>query len=367
MGTSYSVTIASNTGQFLTELMPVAGEYTLAERSVTMLSLTLPPTVPINFLQKDGRIQVRRAVDGAPPQVDGNATWLIRRRQQVLQGRERLIKVWAVHANDLLRRRIVAYAAGSSQAAKAGAADDVIKAIVRENFITPTDAARAWSGLTVQADASAGPSIDKAFSRQNVLKVLQAICDTSSALGTYLGFEVRTFGASLVLLTYVGQRGTDRRIGTSNYIRVSPASGAISESSLDEDWTDEITYMYSLGQGLEADRQIGTAQNADAESLSPFGRIEGGYQANQATTQAQLDDEAASALYDQRARVNYEARAQEAPGFRYGLNYSWGDLLTVTDFGANFAVRVNPVRVRFDRSGEQIDTRFTSNDVGLAV
>lgn len=372
MATSYRCDLFTNTGIALGSVQPIEGEYSLVERGVGVLSLVLPPSVPLSYLQKDGRLQMYRSIDGGSPYLEGDATWLIRRRQQVLQGRERLIRVWAVHVNDLLRRRIVAYAAGSSQASKSDQADDMVKAIVRENLTAPTDTARTMSGLSVQADLAAGPSIDKSFSRRNVLKVCQDICDTAAALGTYLGFEVRTVGTSLVFLTYTGQRGLDRTEGSASYLRVSPSTGAIAESSLDEDWTEEITYMYSLGQGEGTSRQTGTAQNSGAEGFSPFGRVEDTYQANNvdatsASAQAQLDDVAAAALYKQRAREVYEARGQESPQFRYGRDYRWGDLLTINDFGRSFDVRVNPVRVSFGRGGEQIDTRFTSDATGLAL
>lgn len=367
MTTRYMVAIASNTGQPLETVQPIQGEYTLSEGEIGVLSFTLPPSMPLALLQKDGQIHIQRSIDGGGPYLEGDATWLIRRRRQMLSGRERLTQVWAVHANQLLKRRIVAYAAGSAQASKSGAADNLIKAIVRENFISPTDTARTMSGLAVQADTTQGPIIDKAFSRRNALAVLQDICDTAASLGTYLGFEVRSFAGDLVLMTYTQQRGVDRRAGTANYLRVSPTTGAIAESSLDEDWTDESTFVYALGQGEGEDRQAGTARNATAEGLSPFGRVEDSYQANQSTSQAQLDDDAAGELYQRRARELYEAKGQESPGFRYGRDYKWGDLLTVSDFGRSFDVRVNPVRVRFGRNGEEIDTRFTSDSVGLAL
>jgi hypothetical protein len=370
MSTAYRADIFSNVGVKLSPpvgVKPIEGEYTLTERGIGVLRLVLPPTTPLTWLQKDGRVQLYRAIDGGAPYLEGEATWLIRRRRQEFNNRENLTTIWALHVNHLLARRIVAYASGSAEAAKSDLADDMIKEIVDENFVSPTDTTRTMSGLTVQGDLGAGPTVAKAFSRRNVLNVLQDICDAAAAAGTYLGFEVRTSGSGFQLVTYTQQRGVDRRAGSGNYLRVSPSTGAIASSSLDEDWTEETTYMYSLGQGTGALRAVGTAQNAEAEGASPYGRIEDSYQANQSTTQAQLDDEAESALYAARGRVIYEAVGQESPGFRYGRNYKWGDLLTVTDFGQQFNVRVDPVHVTFGRQGERIDTRFIYDNTGLAV
>lgn len=364
---TYSATLLSNTGVNLANSVPVIeGECTLVERGIGTLSLSLPPTIPLSYLQKDGRILLRPSYGGTS-QIEGDATWLIRRVRQVLSGRERRIEVGAVHANHLLSRRIVAYAASSSEAAKSGAADDLMKAVVRENFTAPTDTTRTMSGLTVASDLGAAPTIDKAFSRRNVLSVLQDLADAAAAAGTYLGFEVRTVGTSLVFLTYTQQRGVDRRANSGNYLRVSPSSGGIADSTLEYNWTYEATFVYSLGQGEQENRQIGTAQNTAAEGQSPFGRIEDSYQANQSTSQAQLDDDATAALYARRAIIGYEATSQDAPGFAYGINYGWGDFLTVSDFGAQFDVRVNPVNIRFGRQGVNVQNKFIYNNTGLAV
>lgn len=362
-----SATLLNNTGTVLINSLPVIeGEYTLVERDIGTLSFSLPPTIPVEYLQKDGRILLRPSYVGTS-QIEGDATWLIRRVRQVLNNRERRIEVSAVHANHLLSRRIVAYAAGSSEASKSGPADDLMKEIVSENFVSPTDTTREMGGLTVAANLAAGPTIAKSFSRRNVLTVLQDLADAAAAMGTYLGFEVRTVGGSLVFLTYTQQRGVDRRASSGNYLRVSPSTGGIADSTYDQDWIDEATFVYSLGQGEQENRNIGTAQNTADEGLSPFGRIEDSYQANQSTSQVQLDDDATTALYERRALIRYEATSQETPGFIYGINYQWGDFLTVSDFGAQFDVRVNPVNVKFGRNGVNVNNKFVYDNTGLAV
>lgn len=364
MSTQYRLDVFTPTGVALPSVRPIAGEYVLSERGIGMLRLDLPPEYPIANLHKDGLLRLNRNV-GAGMYLEGDATWLIRRRRQVLSGRERRIEVWAAHANSLLDRRIVAYAAGSSQASKSGAADDLIKAVVRENFTAPTDTARTMGSFSVAADLGQGPTISRAFSRRKVLAVAQDMCDDAAAVGAYVGFEVRTVGTALTLITYVNYRGVDRRYGTRSYLPI-PLS-AISESSLDEDWSDEETFIYALGQGEQEDRAVGTAQNVSAEGASPYGRIEGSYQANNTDDATLLDSVAAGALYARRGRVLYEARGQDAPDFIYGYHYQWGDLLTIDDYGQQFNVRVDPVGVSFGREGERLDIRFVSDSTGLAV
>jgi hypothetical protein len=366
MSTSYRLDVFTSSGVQLPSVVPIAVEYVLTERGVGTLKVTLPPSYPIANLQKDGLLRLNRDI-GAGFYLEGDATWIIRRRQQSLEGRERLITVWAQHANNLLDRRIVAYAAGSAEASKSDAGDDMIKALVRENFTAPTDTTRTMTGLSVESDQGLGPTIDKSFSRRNVLTVAQDICDDAAAQGVYLGFEVRTIGTALTLVTYTSHRGVDRRYGSGNYLPVPLTSGAIAESSLDEDWSDEETFIYALGKGEQAERSVGTAQNTAAEGSSPYGRIEGHYQVNSTDDQDILDGYAQGELYARRGRVRYEARGQDAPGFIYGLHYRWGDLLTINDYGQQFDVRVDPVRVSFGRNGEQLDIRFVYDNTGLAL
>ena len=367
MATNYRVDCYSASGVQLPSLPVIEGEYTLTERDVGVLHLVLPPSVPIANLQKDGRLQVHRAIDGGSFYLEGDATWLIRRRLQSLRNRERIVEVWALHVTTVLARRIVAYAAGTTQTSKSDLADDMIKEIVRENLTAPIDTTRTMSGISVAADLGQGPTVERSFSRRNILEVLRDICDDSAAQGTYLGFEVRTIGTALTALTYINQRGVDRRFGTANYLPLSVTSGAIAESSLDEDWSEEKTFIYALGGGEEELRTVGSAQNTVAEGASAFGRIEGSYQASQETDTSYLDSMAAGELYAQRGRVRYEATYQDSPKIVYGRDFRWGDLLTINDYGQQFDVRVDPVSVKWGRSGEQLDIKFMYDNIGLAV
>lgn len=367
MSTAYRADIFTPTGIALPSAVPIEGDVVLTERGIGTLYLKFPASFPVSYLQKDGLIRLQRRVDAGSYATLEDATWLIRHRKQSLANREYFIEVWAEHANSLLQRRIVAYAAATSQASKNTYADDMAKAIVRENFTAPTDTTRTMSSFSVAADVSAGPTLSKAFSRQKVLKVLQELCDDAAAQGAYLGFEVRTIGTSLTFLTYTTYRGVDRRYGTGNYLRVSPSSGAITGSSLDEDWSDEETFVYALGKGEEAARVVGSAQNTVAEGASPYGRIEGTYQANQTDDVTVLNGLASAAVYARRGRVKYEATGQDVAGFRYGVDYHWGDLLTLSDFGQQFDVRVDPVQLSWSRDGEKVAPRFTYDNTGLAV
>lgn len=352
-------------GQFMGELAFARLSYMLAERQAGPLELTLPSDqrLPLSLFAKDSVLLITRDVGAGPALV---APWLVRRRRLARDSSGQLrLTIAARHINDLLARRIVVAAAGSAAADKTAFADDLIKAVVREQLVAPTDAARAMAALSVQADLGAAPSVSKAFAYQNVLSVLQNVCQMSAEAGTYLGFEVQSvaFG-SYQLVTYVGQRGVDRRITSGRYLPIGPDAG-IGAYAVEDDWTAEATAIYAGGQGQAELRDLASAANATASAASPVGRAERFRQATMVAfgNTAGLTDEAEAALYADQARVRFDGLAQDAPGAIYGRDYGWGDLLTVTAEGRTFDCRVDPVRVIEDDQGETRDIRLTSERV----
>lgn len=341
-------------------------EYVRAVNQVGALTLTLPPSTPLSYLQRDGRILVYRSVAGAPPALDMDAVWLIVDVRRILTERgEQTIQVQAVDAVDLLRRRIVAYAAGSSQAAKSAAADDFIKAVVRENLSSSaTDADRALPPtlFAVAANVSQGPTIAKAFSRRNVLTVCQEVADSATQAGTYTAFDVVWNGAALELRTYTQWRGVDHRFPAGlNPVILSADTGSLTAASYGQDWRDEVTYAYAGGQGEGEDRAVATAEDATRISLSPFARIEQWVDARNTADATTLGDEADGAVRAGRPRILFACTVNaEAPGATYGREYGFGDVVTAQAFGVNIDCRLDAVRVNVTAERERVEVTARS-------
>jgi hypothetical protein len=98
----------------------------------------------------------------------------------------------------LITRRIVPYAAGTSQASKTTptAADDLIKTVFKENAgSSATDANRDLSAyISVQANLTLGQLITKNFAWQQLLSTLQAMAQDSTIKGTYIAFDIVALG-----------------------------------------------------------------------------------------------------------------------------------------------------------------------------
>ena len=312
--------------------------------------LDVDPATNRDLFRLDGRLGVWRRVQDGPLELLTESVFLVRkvRRQRRASG-EQVLRITAPGANDLLRRRIVAYAAGSAEADQTDYADDLMKEIVSHNLgASATVAARSWAAyLSVEAQRGLGPSVSKAFSRRNVLTVLQELAQDAAYEGTPVHFDVvAPTAGGLEFRTYVDQRGVDRSLSSGDPLVLSEEAGTLVEPDLEEDYSDEVTYVYAGGQGTEADRATAEAYDTARIGASPFGRIEAWRDARQAATAATLAAEAEGFLRDGRPRRVFTAKVADTPGVRFGTHWHWGDRLAASYAGQTLECTVRAIRVR---------------------
>ena len=329
------------------------------DKNVGLLELVLPfGAVNPNILRRDYIISVLRSIDGGTPTLLHDQNYLIRRVQQSSTNRERLIRIEAVDWNDLLRRRIIAYYAGSAQTGKTDQADDLMKALVRENlgasasdYSGDTARALAASRFTVEPDLSLGPSLTKGCAwRETLLDVLRDIADASLTAGTWLGFDVvGSIGAPPEFRTYIGQRGTNRR---DKMVALSEETGSLANPVLTTDWMEEKTAVYAGGRGEEDDRIIQTALDTERIGQSYWGRNEA-FVYSQADTAAPALADARAKLSGSRPRLTFAAEFVDGAGVRYGRDIGFGDQVYASAFDRTFSCRVNAVDLEVANSGEE--------------
>lgn len=345
--------------------------WALKENDIGALTITVPNDYyPLGQFMIDGRLYVSRRQDAGPFALVGNTCWFIRRVEQMYMANGALVnQINAVGALELLARRIVAYASGSAYADKTATADDMIKAVVRENLGTlATDTARdisAW--LSVAADIGAAASISKAFSRRNVLTVCQELVQASTTAGTWCGFDVVVTNeqtGTMQLRTYTGQRGVDRRrsSGNANAVLFGPDYGNFDTGRLNVDYTDERTYIYAGGQGEGAARVIGTASDTARIGISPFNRREHFRDARQSTTLVGVTDEADTELRARRPRTTLTGEIISGGTALYGVDFNFGDYITVEFNGQLYDCRISHVSARYERRTEQLTLKVQSDD-----
>jgi hypothetical protein len=186
----------------------------------------------------------------------------------------------------------------------------------------------------------------------------------SAALaGTYTGYEIRTISGALTFIVYLDQRGVDRTISSGNALVFSPGNRNLVNIDLDEDWSEEATFVYAGGQGEGASRVIEDASNTTAIGESVIGRAERFRDARNSEDTTQVQDEADDALYAARSVQRFSGSAQDTVGCIYGIHYRWGDRVTAQILDQQFDCRVDPVHVTIDRSrGEALDIRLEATN-----
>ncbi len=335
---------------------------------VGVCTLELSPRVPRGFLSTDNIIEVRRAVSPAG-ELRLESMYFLRVRESEADGDGRLWRtITGFSPNYILDSRIVAYAAGSSEAEKSDAADDLMKAIVRENFTstaTDTDREIASPGLTVEGDGGLGPSISKAFSRRNVLDLLFDLYEASEQAGTPVFFDTVPQASSFIFRTFVDQPGQDRTFpdGSSPTI-FGLEFGNIAFPKLEEDFEKEATFVYAGGQGEGSDRVIQTALDQSAINRSQWGRREAFRDSRHQTDPNAVQDDADAKLYDARAKLRFRCELKSVDGARYGIDWDLGDRVSVQFDGLSFDGLVRAASIFIDQDGkETISGRFEVSSV----
>jgi len=272
-----------------------------------------------------------------------------------------LVNLYAKDLNMLLDTRIVAFAAGSTQADKTDYADDMIKEVVDENMVSCTTAARNISNLTIAPELSASESITKGFAWRKVLRVCQEIAEAATEAGTRTYFDiVRTDRAVFQLRTYTGQRGNDHSRTSGDMRLVGEKYGNLEQPSFGTFHSDEANYIYAGGQGEESAREI--VEVSDSTRINkgyPFNRKEYFADARHADTTAGVTSSGNAALGEGVPKQIMSGNLVDTPGMQYGIHYGFGDILSVEAFGFSVDCHVASVSVRVDANRyEQISCRL---------
>lgn len=331
--------------------------------AIGVLETTLPLSFDPTLLNEDTRIGVYRAINGRAPYLDNGAIYQIR----YLDYGPDSIFVRAYHATNILDRRIIAYAAGSSFTTKAATfADDIIKTFVNENMLAgivgaSRDGVETYADvsayLTKQANLSQGASVAKSAARRKLLDVATDLANASTTAGTYLTFEIiAPTESTLELRTYATQRGVDRRASTANPVILSQQRGNLIDAHLVIDYTQAASFIVAGGQGEETARLIGTAIDTTRAANSPFGRIERFRDASTIASQAAADDEADSQLRAARPLILFTGQLVETPALTRGIDFDLGDMLTAESpqSGQQYDVRLDVIRETITSEGRRV-------------
>lgn len=275
----------------------------------------------------------------------------------------RMIEFFGRGPLDILRRMSVVSSTVANYK-KTDHIDDMMKAIVREAFLTPTvRVVPSADEFSVDGDLGLGPSITHSFQGKVVLDVLKDLKDISltknadDPANRKIYFDVvegpgMAGGFGYTFRTYANLRGIDRTAA----LVFSVENGNLKGPDYSENYLDEIT-----------EAQVGTqvVQSSDMY-LSRWNRIVQ-YQAS--SQDSSVDTARANQmLQDGKVQKSFAATFLNTPGgpnqprSLYGVDWDLGDLLPVQYAGKNFSAEASIIYISVDEKG--IENVIGSNIVG---
>lgn len=294
--------------------------------------------------------------------------WCIRRVVKSKRGQSQTYSLTALSADrHLLLSRWVLYTSGSIQAKKTDQGDDMMKAVVNDNFIAATSSTRNLSSRLFgkAADTSAAPTIDKSFAWDDVPEALKDIADTCASHDTtpmrlYWDIEANLSATPIFLFrTYTDQRGLDR----TATVEFSESRGNLIDTDLDEDWTNEWNHVTASGQGEGADRRTATAEAVARSGRGPLSRRERVKSATfiEFDDTDGLQDEANAVLEEGRPRSLFTGTAINTPQAIFGKDWNLGDIVTAVSDGEVFTPEIEAVEITIQ--GAQVNVTARLSDV----
>jgi hypothetical protein len=270
----------------------------------------------------------------------------------------------------LMFRRIIAAYAGQTQSSKADYADDLMKEIVREAILdtaepTPDAGTRAWANLSIQADASAGPIISKAFAWRRLLAldasgVLPDLSRMAKEAGTEVFFDIvpdsiTSKQITFQFRTYTGQPGRD----VSADVVFAEDYGNLKEPFLEFDYTEEENYIYAGGQGAGPARNLQQVYDSARYGISIWNRNEGFADARNQTTDDGVREAGRNRLEDGAPVIRFGGAPQDTAQTRFGKDWDFGDKVTGRYQGFELPTIVRAAVITVDENKqEKIDARF---------
>ncbi len=270
--------------------------------------------------------------------------------------------VEGVDQNDIINRRIIAYAAEESESDKTDLADDMIKAIIDENMgpSAPLDEAgrpRAYDAdyFSIMADTGEGPSVTRSFAWRFVMPTIQEIAKSSRDLGFPLFFDMVPAPTPGVFefQTFIPYLGVDRSMGTAVPVIFSKEQGNLGSPKWEEDWFDERNYIYGGGQGEKTNRIIDPEDDVWRMRKSIWNRREAFQDAREESTIQGVANKAFERMQKERPVVRFDALLLDAASTRFGMDWDYGDNITAKYRGREFSGMVDGYTIGVNEFGEE--------------
>jgi len=330
------------------------------ENEIGALVMTLPSHgFDTNSFKVGQYLEVWRETHGVL-RLFGETAYFVQDWEFYSEGGQHLVAVYAKDLNFLLDTRIVADPPGGTRAELESFADNVMKAIVRNELLDAhtTSPERIVPGLSVQPNVGQSVSLYRGVGWQNVLDAVKDLAQSATEQGTYTVFDmVRTGVGTFEFRTYIGQRGTNHSRTSGDVRLVGEIYGNLEDPKLGTYHGEEWNFVYCGGQGEGEARVIKTASDAARIGAGyPYNRKEYWRDSRHQEDANGVQADAYAALAEGRPKTVMTGKLLDTPGMQFGRDYDFGDVVSVEAFGTAIDCHIASVAINYAaEGGETID------------
>lgn len=354
--------IDSTNGDLILYLPPqqiVAIKMDKVTNGISNLVLTMPYTDTIwNSYVLDSLVEVS-TMNYETNLLEKEETFFLRKKQIYNDNNIQQIAFFCVGLTHLVSRRVVKPTTddinnAGGYSTKAGDASDVFEEFVNEQLISPDNTNRAFPNLTF-SKVTSGETIGVRTRYENLFDIFEKI-----RVNGNVSYRI-TRQDDNDLLFEVGRLWTDRTYSTnypsSDSLIFSPTLGNVNNPSYTEDDTNQINYMYVLGEGEGSNQKV-LELNGEGIFSSVYNRIESTVESRKGANSLGSANQQAltigiKQLNEKRGLKSFDFEIIENRlGFLYRVNWDIGDLVTFYWLGEQIDFEIKATT--FTVSGNQI-------------
>lgn len=270
-----------------------------------------------------------------------------------------MVTIYGLCYNSLTERRIIAYPAGSSQAQKSGPADNLMRAVARENLGGSAGGQRDISvyGFSVENDLSMAAPVSVSFAYKKMRDALDQIAFTAwGKNGERVWWDIvpRGSGWSMEFIARKDYTERDRRLSSASPLWISPDMGVVRRVVVDDDRSREVTVVIAGGQGEGDLRARVEVVDSFRIADSVMNRIEDFYDGAHIADLAILESAASARLREGKPILRAEIELIEGPGFLFGRDFHVGTAITIQALRRQFDAVVREIHISASPDREEI-------------
>lgn len=342
--------------------------YTRVANAIGTFQLNLPAQYAYLFRDPakwlDMRVEFWRRPTGGVEYLDTGTLFFVRKVRRRPRSRSLPIQIAGPSAVELLSRRHVAAAAKAALATKTDQIDDMMKAVVREQLGASASATRTISTyLSVEPDLTLGSATTKAFSRDNVLAVLQDLAKESGTTSVPLFFDIVALASNSLQFQVRAKQWEQDRTATNGGQRaviLSADDEMLTNVLVEEDYLGEVNDVYMGGPGQASKRTLREVTDPTRIGYSPLNLREAFVSLTNTNANAPLDSIGYATLREGRPKKVFTADIQDSNAARYGVQWFFGSKLTASVDADQFDCRVDSVTISMQAGKETVKAGLRS-------